>query len=254
MAEQSPIGAKQTNDFLKNRQAARPTGVRQPIKRITTSDAPPVRGLIRKETSGPGAAKPTGGPIQRSKPVPPLVRSGIARPVGSTTPTSEGDKPRVKIITKTLPDGTVVKKRLVMKSSIEKKPELTPEEAEKLRLEKEQKEKEDAEKRAEAERLRKEQEAEEERLRLEQEAEAKRREEERIRLEKEAEAKRIEAERVRQEKEKQRIYSKIEYCKGSLGTEDKVKAHQIAEQMVIRNIKWNGYISLSSGIGGAVLR
>jgi hypothetical protein len=253
MAEQSPIGTKQTNDFLKKRQATRPTGVRQPIKRVSSSDAPPARGLIRKESSTPVTAKPVGGPIQRTKPVPPLVRSGISRLANSNISTDSGDKPKVKIVTKTLPDGRVVKKRMVMKSVV-KKQELTPEEEEQLRLEKERKEKEEAEKRAEAERIRKEREAEEERLRLEREAEAKRKEEERIRLEKEAELKRIEAEKVRQEKERQRIYSKIEYCKGSLGAEDKLKAKQIAELMVIRNIKWNGYISLSSGIGGAVLQ
>ncbi len=178
------------------------------------------------------------------------TKSGTATNKEKQTP---DDKPKIKIVTKTLPDGRVVKKRVIVKKVLKKKKVLTPEEQEKLRLEQEQKAKEAAEKKAEEERLRKEKEAEEERIRLEKEAEAKRLEEERIRLEREAELKRIEDERIRQEKERTRILNKIEACKGSLNDAEVQKAKKIAEEMVKRNIKWNGYISLNSGIGGSVL-
>lgn len=181
------------------------------------------------------------------------MRTGVKRVSKSEGAAESGEKPKVKIVKKTLPDGRVVKKRMVLKKK-EPQKELTPEEQEQLRLEKERKEKEEAERKAEEERLRKEREAEEERLRLEREAEEKRKEEERIRLEKEAEQKRIAEEKERQEKERQRIFSKIEYCKGALGPDDRERAKEIAEEMVKRNIKWDGYISLNSGIGGAVLR
>ncbi len=75
-----------------------------------------------------------------------------------------------------------------------------------------------------------------------------------MRLEREAELKRIEEEKERQEKERQRIYTKIEYCKGALSPEEQETAKQIAAEMVKRNIKWGGYISISSGIGGSILR
>jgi len=253
MAERSPVGSSQVNDYLKKRQAPRPQGGRQPIRRISSSDAPPARGLIRKESSSTGGMRPPGGPTRRPVSAP-AARGGVKRLAKRSEGDEGADKPKVKIITKTLPDGTVVKKRMVLKKKPAEKKDLTPEEQEQLRLEKERKEKEEAEKRAEEERLRKEREAEEERLRLEREAEEKRKEEERIRLEKEAEQKRIEAEKARQEKERQRILAKIEYCKGALSQEDKEKAAKIAEAMVARNIQWKGYISITSGIGGSVLR
>ena len=249
MAEQSPIGSNQVNDYLKKRQTTRTSGGRAPIKRVSSKEAPPARGLVRKESSG--SARPAVGSLNRGTRTAPPARGGVKR---LTRDGAAGeDKPKVKIVTKTLPDGRVVKKKMVMKKKVVKKKELTPEEEEKLRLEQEMSEKELAEKRAEEERIRKEKEAEEEKLRLEREAEEKRKEEERIQLEKEAEQKRLEEEKERQEKERQRIYAKIEYCRGSLGPDDKEKAKKIAELMVKRNIKWDGYISLSSGIGGAVL-
>lgn len=79
-------------------------------------------------------------------------------------------------------------------------------------------------------------------------------EEERIRLEKEEEAKRIEEENERQQQERERIFKKIEYYKPNLTNEERALAEKIASEMVQRNIKWNGYISLHSGIGGAMLR
>ncbi len=258
MAEQSPIGTSQVNDYLKSRRQASPnsqrsTGARRTVKRITSDDAPPARGLIRKKSSSETESKKTGRPAGQLKRKPPAKRRAISRVTESPNTGQDEDKPKVKIVTKTLPDGRVVKKRLVKKVA-KKKKELTPEEEEQLRLEKEQREKEEAERKAEEGRLRKEKEAEEERLRLEKEAEEKRKEEERIRLEKEAEQKRIEDEKIRQENERQRIFSKIEYCRGALNEEDKEKAQKIAEEMVKRNIKWGGYISLTSGIGGAILR
>ena len=236
------------NDNLNKRRTTRTLGGRPPVKRVSSSEAPPTRGLIRKESSS--STRPDGGSPNRGARTAPPARGGVKRVTRDGA--AEG-KPKVKIVTKTLPDGRVVKKKMVMKKKVVKKKQLTPEEEEKLRLEQELSEKELAEKRAEEERIRKEREAEEEKLRLEREAEEKRKEEERIRLEKEAEQKRLEEEKERQEKERQRIYAKIEYCKGSLGPEDKEKAKKIAELMGKRNIKWDGYISLSSGIGGAVL-
>lgn len=257
MAEQSPIGRPQGNDPLQQRKQVRtrpkqPSGPRRAIKRITSEDAaPPARGLIRKEK--PQAEKaPAGDPSARKvKRRVPVSRTSPTRITKPAEGQAENGKPKVKIVTKTLPDGRVVKKRLV-KKVVKKKKELTPEEEEQLRLEEERKAKEEAERKAEEERIRKEKEAEEERLRLEREAEEKRLEEERIRLEKEAEQKRIEEEKERQEKERQRILTKIEYYRGALGPKDKERAQQIAEEMVKRNIKWNGYISLTGGIGGAV--
>ncbi|MBU2512723.1 hypothetical protein KJ966_15405 [bacterium] len=257
MAEKTPIGTSQVNDFLRKRRQVSPNSQqsaspRRTIQRISADDAPPARGLIRKVSSSDTERKQPERPVgQLKRRVP--TKQGVVSQAARPPKTGEDDKDRVKIVTRTLPDGRVVKKRLV-KKIVKKKEELTPEEEEKLRLEKEQLEIEEAEKKAEEERLRKEKEAEEERLRLEKEAEEKRKEEERIRLEKEAEQKRIEEENVRQEKERQRIYNKIAFCKGALNDKDKKKAQKIAEEMVKRNIKWDGYISLTSGIGGAILR
>ena len=43
----------------------------------------------------------------------PAARGGVARPMSRGESGDGADKPRVKIVTKTLPDGTVVKKRLI---------------------------------------------------------------------------------------------------------------------------------------------
>ncbi len=258
MAEQSPIGNKQVSDHLKQKRQMSATSPktrrkvvtgRGAIQRVTKDEAPPARGLIRKEAK----SDPTGKPMRRLKKRPPGT-PGLKRKVPGQA--ADASKPEVRIVTKTLPDGTVVKKRMVRKKVLKKKKmkELTPEEQEQLRLETEQREKEEAEKRAEEERIMKEKHAEEERLRLEKEAEEKRLEEERIRLEKEAELKRVEEERIRRENERQRILTKIEFCKGALSPEDQTKANKIAEEMVSRNIKWDGYISLSSGIGGSMIK
>lgn len=79
-------------------------------------------------------------------------------------------------------------------------------------------------------------------------------EKERQRLEKEAKLKRMEKVKIRKEKERQRILKKIEFCVGTLNEQDKERALKVAEEMVERNIKWNGYITLNSGIGAAVMR
>ncbi|MBU3915673.1 hypothetical protein KKA14_09085, partial [bacterium] len=164
MAEQSPIGNTQVSEFLrkKRQMSADPkthriseSSRRGSIQRVTKDDAPPARGLIRKEAR----SESTGQPVRRLEKRP-LGKSGILR-TGSDE-ASDDSKPRVRIITKTLPDGTVVKKRMVRKKVLMKKKlsELTPEEQEKFRLEKEQNEKEEAEKKAEEERVRKEKEIE----------------------------------------------------------------------------------------------
>lgn len=267
MAEQSISDSSRTNDYLKQRrQTTRrrpdqaPPG-RRTVRRITKDDdAPPARGLIRKEPKQepvrkPAAKNPYGSlgsqtePAKRSAAPP---RRAVKRVAQKAEGESGEEKQKVKIVKKTLPDGRVVKKRVIVKKRPKK--ELTPEEEEKLRLEKEQKAKEETERKAEEERLRKEREAEEERLRLEREAEEKRKEEERIRLEKEAEEKRIAEEKERQEKERERILATIKLYRGHMSEKDQKKAEKIAEEMVSRNIVWKGYISLTSGIGGAVLR
>ena len=93
---------------------------------------------------------------------------------------------------------------------------------------------------------------EQEKKRLEEE-ERKKKEEEKIRFEKEAEARRFEEEKIRQEKERQHIIKKIEIFKLHLNPEEKKLAHTIASEMIRRDIRWNGYITLHGGIGGAML-
>jgi len=95
--------------------------------------------------------------------------------------------------------------------------------------------------------------AEAERMRLEKEAEAKRLEEIRLKQEKEEELKRLEEEKVFQEKERHRIFKTIETCRGVLNEKEQHLAQTIADEMVKRNVRWEGYISLHSGIGGAML-
>jgi hypothetical protein len=260
MAEQSPTGASQTKQPTTQRRpstgrgSSRPTPKRRTIQRVSLDEAPPARGLIRKEAKEPEATPQTPTPKRRLKRKVAAPRGTIAR-VTKPDPEQESDKPKVKIVTKTLPDGRVVrvKKKMVKKKVLKTKKELTPEEIEQQRLEQEQQEKEEAVKKAEEEARKKAEEAEIERIRLEKEAEEKRLEEERIRLEREAEQKRIEEEKERQEKERQRIYTKIEYCKGALSKEEQETAKKIAEEMVKRNIKWGGYISINSGIGGSII-
>lgn len=268
MAEQSSSDSSRTNDNLKQRRQTtrrRPDQAQQgrrTVRRITKDDdAPPARGLIRKEPKAePAQRRPSASQYgslggQHSEP-PKRSAAPSKRAVKRVAKKAEGEsgeeKQKVKIVKRTLPDGRVVKKRVIVKKRPKK--ELTPEEEEKLRLEKEQKAKEEAERKAEEERLRKEREAEEERLRLEREAEEKRKEEERIRLEKEAEEKRIVEEKERQEKERERILATIKLYRGHMSEKDQKQAEKIAEEMVKRNIVWKGYISLTSGIGGAVLQ
>jgi hypothetical protein len=85
-------------------------------------------------------------------------------------------------------------------------------------------------------------------------AEQKRQKEERIRKTKKAEQKYTEVSKTQHESERQRIFQTIESCRGKLNERQAELARQIAAEMVIRNIKWHGHISLSSGIGGAMRR
>lgn len=130
--------------------------------------------------------------------------------------------------------------------------------ARKAEREKKQQARELAAKKAEEQRVRQQQEmerrkAEAERVRLEKEAEAKRLEAERLKLEKEEEARRLEELKKFQEQERQRIYQTIETYRGAMSEKDQERARTIADEMVKRNIHWEGYISLHSGIGGAML-
>ncbi len=124
--------------------------------------------------------------------------------------------------------------------------------------EKRQKMRELAAKKAEEERIRQQKElerkkAEAERIRLEKAAEAKRLEDERLKKEKEEELKRLEELKVFQAAERQRIFKTIETCRGVLSEKEETVAKTIADEMVKRNIQWEGYISLHSGIGGSML-
>ncbi|NQU64596.1 MAG: hypothetical protein HQ517_09990 [SAR324 cluster bacterium] len=95
--------------------------------------------------------------------------------------------------------------------------------------------------------------AEAERIRFEKEVEAKRIQAERLKKKKEDELKRLEEEKIFQAKELLRIVENIETCCGQLNEKERILANTIANEMVKRKIIWNGYISLHSGIGGAML-
>ncbi len=121
-------------------------------------------------------------------------------------------------------------------------------EAEEAEAELTDEEREQIAKEAEIKRLEEEKKKQEEEERLKLEAE------ERLKLEAEEEAKRLEEEKQRQEQERERIFKKIEYYKPNLTSEEIALAEKIASEMVQRNIKWNGYITLHGGIGGAMLK
>jgi hypothetical protein len=276
MAEQNESTNRQNTDPIRTqRQPNGPSGLR-PGQR----SQPPQRGLL-KRVREQKTSRPTGGvnppprqPITHDQPTagarPPsavrpqrvaVVRTGrptagkSARPNGFVDPGAERMRLEQALALKRQAEEE--RRRL----EEEAKNKLTAEQEERLKAEAEHRhqQQELARQRAEEERIRRQKEAEQrkaaaEQKRLEREAELKRQEEERIRLEKEAELKRIEAEKIHQENERQRIFQTIESCRGKLEGREVELAKQIAAEMVARNIHWHGYISLSSGIGGAMLR
>lgn len=235
---------------------------------------PPKRGMLKKLGSkGSGTRQATGRPRQRT----PITREDLS---GSSSPQRQNlsmsatvqrtGRPvaQARQVTKqdfVDPGAERMKREKEIAKRQEAQRRLEEERTAQLEAEraaakeKQQQEREEAKKRAEEARRKKKEaaakrKAEQERIRQEQEAERKRLAEERRQREKELELKRIEEEKVQQEQERQRILKVIESCKGSLNDKEKEMAQKIADEMVTRHIVWNGYISLSSGIGAAVLR
>jgi hypothetical protein len=245
MAESSQADGSHGTDVLRKK-------IRRPV---AADGSTPVRRLkkrpLKRKPTAPAPVKDTLGLMSSS------------RFAGHTEKTDERllRKPTANRKLKRPPGAELkAKGNKLVKRKVRRK--LTPEEIEAKRL------------KDEAERLKKEAaEAEarltdEEREQIAKEAEIKRQEEERKKQEEierlkleaaekiklEAEAKRLEEEKQRQEQERERIFKKIEYYKPNLTTEEIALAEKIASEMVQRNIKWSGYITLHGGIGGAMLK
>ncbi|MBT3225421.1 MAG: hypothetical protein HN580_10865 [Deltaproteobacteria bacterium] len=286
MAEQTPPSNGDSSDFLRKRthqdkqsgdakltagQRSIPPkrGLLKRSKGNAASDRTPATGRvlrtpITKEQTGPQAtsnASPSlTPPLPPSAPRPSHLSSqNESAQAKVRRPTSARDPGAV--------DPKAVKSQPTRSDRLEKR-EIEAEERRKFLAEKEQKQDEiKAAKLAERERktqLRAQalQKAEEERVQKQKELELKKAEAARIRLEKEAEAKRLEKEnelkrleeeKIFQEKKGQRIYESIESFQGELSEKEQQLARTIAEEMVKRNIHWEGYISLHSGIGGSML-
>ena len=247
MAESSQADGSHGTDVLRKK-------IRRPV---AADGSTPVRRLkkrpLKRKPTAPAPVKDTLGLMSSS------------RFAGHTEKTDERllRKPTANRKLKRPPGAELkAKGNKLVKRKVRRK--LTPEEIEAKRLKKEAEEAEAAAAEAEAkltdeerEQIAKEAEIarlEEEKKQKEAEERLRLAEEERIRLEKEEEAKRIEEENERQQQERERIFKKIEYYKPNLTNEERALAEKIASEMVQRNIKWNGYISLHSGIGGAMLR
>jgi len=252
MAESSQSGDSHENDGLRIRRR----------KKLVAKDGEPVRRLKKR----PLKQRPVAPKSVDSKPAKDTL--GL---MSSARFADHNEKTDERLIRKPAPGRKLkrppgVEARSIGKKLVKRKVrrKLTPEEIEAKRLKKEAEEAAAAEAEAEAkltdeEREQKAIEAEvvrleEEKKKKEEEERLRLEEQEKIRLEKEAEEKRIEAEKERQEQERERIFKKIEHYKPNLTNEERVLAEKIASEMVQRNIKWNGYISLHSGIGGAMLR
>jgi|APSaa5957512622_1039677.scaffolds.fasta_scaffold52815_2 hypothetical protein len=260
MAEQTPDGNGDKTDFLERRQRQidKKEGAGRPSR--GSGSLPPQRGVLKKirnEDSALGGAPQKREPMTREQ-----MQRQQAKAKGRTRRPSRGD-----FIDPAAERGRLERKLALEKAEKDRQmaaqaPTSDPAADEKKRQEEEeqkkqaqeaarlqaqnarqQKEKEAAEKKAEAERKFRERE-EARRVALE----------ERRKREKEEELKRIEEEKKQQEKDRQRIFEKIEVSKGKLNDEDREKAIKIADEMVKRGIKWDGYISLSGGIGGSMLR
>jgi len=278
MAEQTPSPNRQEDTANPNRQAQE----RQPGTVGTAPGQrvqPPQRGLLKRIRQPESARLPQPGGRALRKPISPtsanrVGQAPVATPMATVgaartgRPVSSAPKPK----NFTDPGAERMKREQEYeqrrkaeeerkKQELAEKNRLTAEQGarKKAEADRRRQELELARQRAEEEKIRRQKEAalrkaEAERNRLEKEAEAKRLEEERIQKEKEAEQKRLEAEKIRQEEERQWIFTKIENCLGSLDETEVKQAQQIAMNMVARNVHWRGYISLTSGIGGAMRR
>lgn len=246
----------------RSKAAAAPTGsdtsrrvMRTPITRDQVGGPPPSPGAtssILKPPPSPSLQSPPPSPSQK-RPAP-----SSARPVVNRERAGAPSNARLRQSNDRLEKRAIEAERR-RKADIEKKRQ-QEEIAAAKQAEKERKAelREQALKKAEEQRALKQKElerrkAEAERIRLEKEIEAKRLEEERIKREREEELKRLEEEKILQEKERQRIFKNIETCSGSLNEKEQQLAKTIADEMIKRKINWKGYISLHSGIGGAML-
>lgn len=248
MAEKTPIGSSHGDDVLRKKK-----------RRPTSQDGKPVRRLKKR----PLRRKPTGtAPVKDTLGIMSSARFATDQEPAAERLVRKEDNPFAKKPAPgrkmKRPPGAGLKptgKRLLKRKKLKRK--LSPEEIEVRRLAKEAKEAEAALTEEERAQLAKEAEIkrqEEEKLKQEEEERLRLEEVEKVKLEKEEEIKRIEQDKVRQEKERDMIFKKIEHYKNNLSSEEVVIAEKIASEMVKRNIKWNGYISLHSGIGGAMLR
>jgi len=255
MAEQTPDGNgnDQRTDFLERRQR-QIRGKGGSERSRGRKSLPPQRGVLKKIRDEDPDSADDGG--KRA----PMTREQMQRQAkGRTRRPSRGDftdpaAERVKLERELAlkradtdrlqqtqaPQTKFAEEDAKRKAEEERKREETRQRAEEQRL---KREKEEAEKKAEAQRKRQ-----------EREEARKRHEEERRKREKEEEIKRMEAEKQRQEKERERIFKRIEASKGKLNDEEREKAQKIADEMVKRDVRWEGYISLSGGIGGSMLR
>lgn len=232
---------------------------RRPARRpITREPAPPSQAVQNSQVltppPSPTAPPPPPSPSQKTaaRPAQPARRPAPKR--GPVDVTGIGARQSADRHARRLAEAEEKRKADAEKKRLEEEKKA----ARQAEREKRRKARELAEKRAEEERIRQQKElerkrAEAARIRLEKEAEAKRLEEERLKKEREEELKRLEELKVFQEKERQRIFKSIESCRGQLSEEEEALAKTVADEMVKRNIHWEGYISLHSGIGGAML-
>ncbi len=259
MAEQTSDGNGEKTDFLERRQQQidkkEGSGRSRGSRRL-----PPQRGVLKKIRDEESALE--GAPKKRE----PMTREQMQKQQAQAKARTR------RPLSRDFTDPAAGRERLERKLAFEraeeerlkqepgKSPDSVVDET-KQREEEEQKRQaqEEANKQAEDARVSKEKEiaekkAEAERKQREHEEARRRAAEERRKREKEEELKRLEEEKKQQEKDRQRIFEKIEASKGKLTDEEREKALKIADEMVKRGIKWSGYISLSGGIGGSMLR
>jgi len=222
-----------------------------------------MRTPITREQTGPRSPIPVADTSHLAPPTPPSLQkpaqAKVRRPAAA-----KRDVPAVSNVARTRQSADHHEKRLIeaeerKKANAEReKQQAEIKAARQAERDRKSQLRADAQKKAEEERRQKQKElqlrkAEAARIRVEKEAEAKRLEAERLVKEKEVELKRLEEEKIFQEQEGQRIFKSIEACQGKLSEKEQQLARIIADQMVKRNIHWEGYISLHSGIGGAML-
>ncbi len=229
------------------RQQASPVSQQTPASQILTP--PP----------SPFAQSPPQSPSQKAPTPPGRPSPGATRPAPSRTAVRAPSSIASERQAKNRLDKRLLEAEERRKASAErKKIEEERAAARQAAKEKRQQAKALAAKKAEEQRIERQKElarkkAEAEKLRLEKEAEAKRLEEVRLKKEKEEEVKRLEEEKKLQAQERERILKSIESYRGKLSEKEQELAETIADEMVKRNVHWEGYISLHSGIGGAML-